>query len=409
VAWRIDEQVVRGEMDFRERGTVTGRIWFAGREAPVVLDLQGYPARDLAGHVLTFANPKPSGALRDGFAQRQRGAAGDMTASRKVKIPDIPMEEVGEYYRRKEPFPRHWGNTLYLEWYSELNGRVVIEAADFELEVSAAASWSMTEGEEEALRSENANAMFSTLADAPLEAEFNDADDIDDEDEPQSALEAAADAEAARMDLLLDRVTARLEREGAESFEKVLMEERARMKRESGKPEVVVTPEMEEERRRWIDELNAGCEEAMQELEAEKWKDEGEGFGRPQHPLVSRALDLAVKIFKDAEAWLPEEVQPEHPLLEIVNSASGASGKLGGALDEDDEWPPDKLFAGDVLVRLKKARGYYRDALSGLDSADEEGLATPEWRLEMRHELGEMLEAVNELIREVRENLGEGE
>ncbi|MFC7336673.1 hypothetical protein ACFQY0_05760 [Haloferula chungangensis] len=400
MAWRIDEQVVRGEVDCRARGKVTGKIWFLGRKEPVVLDLDGYPGRDLAGHTLSFSNPNPKGELGEGFAALQAGAVGDMTASRKAKVPDIPMEEVAEYYRRKEPFPWHWGNTIYLEWYSELNGRVVIESAEFELEVSSEATWTMSEEDEAAQREESALAILNTLAEIPAG---------DDDDEAQSEAEAEADAEAARMDLLLDRVTARLEREGAENFEKVLKEERERMKRESGEPEEVVTPEMEEERRQWIEELNAAAEEAASELEAEKWKGDGERNTRDRHPLVDRGLDLSVRLFKEVADWLPDDVQAEHPLLEIVNSASSASAKLGGALSEENEWPPDKLFAGNVLVRLKKARGYLRDALSGLDSADEGGLGTPEWRSEIRHELGEMLDAVNGLIREVREVLGEGD
>ena len=117
-------------------------------------------------------------------------------------------------------------------------------------------------------------------------------------------------------------------------------------------------------------------------------------------------MGLSVRLFSEVAEWLPKDVQAEHPLLEIVNSATSASAKLGGALGRGGEWPPDKLFAGNVLVSLKKARGYLRDALSGLDSADEGGLGTPEWRSEIRHELGEMLEAVNELIRELRELLG---
>jgi hypothetical protein len=49
MAWRIDEQVVRGEIDNRERGRVTGKIWFAGRAEPVELQLTGNCWRDLAG------------------------------------------------------------------------------------------------------------------------------------------------------------------------------------------------------------------------------------------------------------------------------------------------------------------------------------------------------------------------
>jgi len=49
VAWRIDEFLVRGEIDNRVRGRVTGRLWFAGREDPVEIDLVGNGWRDVAG------------------------------------------------------------------------------------------------------------------------------------------------------------------------------------------------------------------------------------------------------------------------------------------------------------------------------------------------------------------------
>ena len=48
MAWRIDKAVVRGELDNRVRGRVTGRIWFVERAEPVVLELQGNCWRDLA-------------------------------------------------------------------------------------------------------------------------------------------------------------------------------------------------------------------------------------------------------------------------------------------------------------------------------------------------------------------------
>jgi hypothetical protein len=39
-------------------------------------------------------------------------------------------------------------NSLYLEWFSEANGRVVIESADYELNISAP-EWRMTPEEDE--------------------------------------------------------------------------------------------------------------------------------------------------------------------------------------------------------------------------------------------------------------------
>src|SRR5690348_609183 len=101
MAWRIDDMVIRGEIDNRTRDRVTGRIWFVGRDAPVELDLAGNAWRDLAGRRLEFVNPAPKPGKLEGFAARQAGAIGDCTASRKVKVPEIPMEQIGEYYAAK--------------------------------------------------------------------------------------------------------------------------------------------------------------------------------------------------------------------------------------------------------------------------------------------------------------------
>ena len=59
MAWRIDEQVIRGEIDNRTPGKVAGKLWLSGRTEPVVLELKGNPWRDLAGHLLKFTNPDP--------------------------------------------------------------------------------------------------------------------------------------------------------------------------------------------------------------------------------------------------------------------------------------------------------------------------------------------------------------
>ena len=415
MAWRIDEQVVRGEIDNRLRGRVTGRIWFAGRDRPVELDLEGNAWRDVAGHLLRFTNPRPEPGDLEKLARLQRGVAGDISASRRVKIPECSVEEIREYHQRGEAFPWHWSNSLYLEWFSERNGRVVIETADFEIEIDPEAAWEMTEEEEADQKIANAQALtgFMEMAGRMVAADDDDDSDDDDDDAPQSQAEAEADAEAARMDLLLDRVTARLEREGRDDktdFDRIYLEERERLRRERGEPEEEkLTPEQEAERAVWIDEMNAAAEDAAADLEAEKWKGE-DPFERHRHPLVERCSDLGVKLHRDVEAagWLPENPQREHPLMEIVDGAMIAGAKLSGALhSHDEEWPPDALFAGDTLVRLKKARACLRDVIRGLDSADEENLATPEWRATTRREISEILGEVQELIRDVRDILAD--
>ena len=148
MAWRFHEHILRGELDNRTRGRVTGRIWLAGAEEPLVLDLRGDCAPDLAGCLLTFENPNPVPMTSEPPSAVQRGWVGDITASQKCRVPDVPVEE---FVRAKGNAPWHWANTLYLEWYSEVNGRVVVQTADFALNLSAPV-WTMTEDEYRASR-----------------------------------------------------------------------------------------------------------------------------------------------------------------------------------------------------------------------------------------------------------------
>ena len=405
MAWRIDEQVIRGEIDNRRQGYVTGRIWLSGRDEPVELDLTGNPWADLAGHTLRFRNPQPKPGLPDGFAIRQKGVVGDITASRKVKVPDCSEEEFLEHYKARTPFPWHWANSLYLEWFSDYNGRVVIESGSYEMEIDAEPAWTMDAGEEQAQRVRNAGALTDFMN--RLGAIVAEAGEDFDDDAPQSAVEAKAEAETAWMNRLLDRVTARIEREGREEvdFDLIYREERERLRRESGMPpEPEPTPEQSAERQEWIEEMNAAAQEALREMEAEAWKEKPE----PQRPeLLDRALDFSLKLRRDIEGWLPDESTGEHPLHEIAWGVQLAAVKIGGALghDSDEPWPPDPLFAGDSLVRLKKSRDSLRDALLAMDSADEENLAPADWRIATRREIAEILGEVQMLIQELREVL----
>jgi hypothetical protein len=143
MAWRIDENILRGEIDNRVRGRVTGRIWLAGAADPLLLDLRGDCHADLAGCHLTFENPAPIPLTTRPPAQQQRGSAGDITAARKVRVFDIPMPEAYLMLKRGEKVAEHMANCLYLEWYSDSSGRVVVESTDFRLEVSEP-TWTFT-------------------------------------------------------------------------------------------------------------------------------------------------------------------------------------------------------------------------------------------------------------------------
>jgi hypothetical protein len=408
MAWRVDEQVVRGELDNRVRGRVRGRIWFHGAAVPVELDLSGNPWRDLAGHRIEFVNPlpKPGGAC--GLDIHQFGSVGDMTASRKVKVPDCSPDELRQHLLQRTPFPWHWANSLYIEWFSEKNGRVVIETAAFHLTIDPEPAWTLTPEEESEQGIQNARAMTGFM-DRLVDAFAGTDGPAHDPDSPQSGIEAEADREDARMSVLLDRIQARIEREGSDNidFDAIYEEEKERLRVERGEPPPVpLTPEEEAGREAWIAELAEAQQADLEDPDADQWKEESE-----RHPLVDRCTDLALELRRtvEKEGWLSEADHPEHPLRELLDGVMIAGPKLAGALPDssgEDDWPPDPLFAGHVLVRLKKARRHLEIALLGIESAETEHLASPQFLAHAKRETSALLVEVRDLIVEVRASLG---
>jgi hypothetical protein len=418
MAWRIDEFLVRGEIDNRTRGRVEGRLWFLGRADPVELTLVGNCWRDLAGHRLQFVNPTPREGLPDEFSTRQTGEVGDITASRKVKVPEISMDELTERFRRREPFPWHWGNSLYLEWYSDSNGRVVIESAHYQLTFDPEASWEMSEAEETDQRERNGGAMSrfmsrlveagdeTNIAPPPAETpvdlpaasgDISPALDVPGDIRPLT--EEEAERLQAESDKLNDRVQARLEREGPDAdLEQILAEEIERARRERGEPEP--TPEEEEENRRWIEEINA----AAAELD-----EHSEPGGEEPHPLMRRARELSTRVATEIEAhsWEPDDAVREHPVVELQTSLMKAGGKLAGAIGWG-EWPPPRMLCGTKIVWLKRAATYLEDALLAADACRAEALVDLDWLVGVKAETEAIAAETAILITELRERLTRG-
>ncbi len=144
MAWRIHESVIRGEIDNRERGRVGGKLWLHGIAGPVALQ-----------QTIPLSSPA-------GFNPLQRGSIGDLTASRKVRVFDIPFEEAYARLKKKLPVPEHLANCLYLEWFSEANGRVVVESADYKLTISPPA-WRLSSEEEQQRQHEAAKGFTGFL------------------------------------------------------------------------------------------------------------------------------------------------------------------------------------------------------------------------------------------------------
>jgi hypothetical protein len=162
MAWRIDKEIVSGWIDNRVPGKVTGEIILQGKDKPIRLELEGNCHRDLAGSKCEFKNPTPLLNERLLLDFQQTGKVGDMTASRRNRIPDIPALEYYEQKKKGLKPPDHLSNVLYLEWFSESNGRVVIELPDAEIDVTLPV-WKMTSEDELKQKKENMNNMTSFL------------------------------------------------------------------------------------------------------------------------------------------------------------------------------------------------------------------------------------------------------
>jgi len=404
MAWRIDEAVIRGEIDNRVRGRVTGRIWFAERPEPVLLDLAGDCWRDLAGRGLEFTNPQPQPGDLQGLAAVQRGRVGDITASRKVRVPEIPLDQIDEYDAQRKPFPWHWGNSLYLEWFSDRNGRVVIEAAGFELKIVGDPAWEMSPAEEESQRAANGGAMtgfMERLAEAAgaTQAAEKQTDNVEGDERPQT--EEEAEQTQARSDLLTDRVETRLAREGDQAnYERILEEEIERLQRELGEPEP--TPEQLARNAAWIEELNQAAGEALADPPAPTAEP-------PKHPLAARAFELSLLVSEEAETqgWVPEGAGEEHPVVEIEGAVMKAAAKLAGALN-GETWPPPLWACASIIVRLKRARVYLDDALRAMESCQEEKLVPSTFLGPILVEIIDLAHDADEIIAGLRERLGRG-
>ncbi|MCF3651510.1 hypothetical protein [Synoicihabitans lomoniglobus] len=407
MAWRIDEAVVRGEIDNRERGRVRGRIWLVGRDEPIELDLRGNAWRDVAGRELHFVNRNPQ--LRDlgDLPATQSGTVGDITASRKVKVPDVPMDELRELIRAKKSWTWHWGNALYLEWFSETHGRLVIESADYDLIAVGEATWEMSEAEEAAQREANSRAVTAFFDE--LNAAF-DADEIAAVEETRSEwtddeppmTEEEAEIWQARQDLLIDRVNARLKREGGSAdFEEILAEEQARLRDELGEPEPMADDS-------WLDEQfeDSFDPEASDERDLASARAQLED----NHPLVQRAKDLFVTLhfLSLSEGWLDEATMEEHPVKALIIAAMSIGPKLAGALN-GEAWPPALDRCGLKIVRLKRARGYVDDALGATECCQQDNLIPPEHLGPVVVELIDLAHEIDRYIGELRERLGGGE
>lgn len=407
MAWRLTQSVIRGEIDNRVRDRITGRIWLVGLAEPLELHLSGNAWRDLAGRRLELTNPAPVAGNLGGIALRQVGLIGDCTASRKVRVPepDIPLNGIGVDAGGMTPWTWHWANSLYLEWFSERNGRMVIESTTFQLTVSPEPAWEMTAEEE---RDQRQGAAGATAAFMNQSGEAVTPDEIG----RAGGLVRSGETTPAERgtkpltehDRLLDEIHARLQRDGTGANLATILEgELARRKKERG--DEPPTPEDRVLQDRWMEELNRGAANSVEKWErflvADLW---GQA-----HPLVDRTHALALR-FPLEPAQHPgasEARDPAAPRTQLSVAIAKAAAKLSTALN-GGAWPPPAGLAASTMGRLKQARGYLTEAAQAAESWAQQTPGEPLASEAVQRELDALLQECDVIIAELRGRLEQG-
>ena len=396
MAWRIHDSVIRGEIDNRMKGRVRGKLWLDSLDEPVKLDLAGNACPDLAGCLLKFKNPAKTFPMRKKpkFNPLQRGKIGNLSASQKVRVFTISDEEAFAMIDRGEKPPERTANALYLEWFSEGNGRVVIESADFELNISAP-EWRLTPAEEKqrAKDAEAGWAMFSK--------QLNDA--LEKQKRGQKDPEAEWDEH---------------------DYEKFLKESDARTDKymelqekygDSDEAEAKIAKEMGWDRgdkdeddgeRMSVEEMNRITEEALNEPPPEP-EPHREGIdwirtkdGDLAHPLQHRCSESAMKFWKQTDK-LGLKKSEDDDLQEFIFEFQTTGAKLAGALNgiAEGRGYRDDAF---TVAYLKCALDHLHKSQAGLEAVAPKRLLSEKMVSEARKELFEIREGILKLMDEFR-------
>ena len=422
MAWRIHDSVRRGEVDNRRRGVVRGRIWLDGYAEPVVLDLVGNACPDLAGCLLTFENSGETIPMRTDAVMNpeQRGSIGDLTASRKVRVFDIPFEEAYEKLNKKLPVPEHMANCLYLEWFSEANGRIVIESTDYKLTISAP-EWALSP-EEERQRQNDAAAGFTgflgKLSEALASQKHEPPEDKEWDEFDYEQFMREGDARTDKYMELLDKYMDHPDRDrivaremGWTCLDEALEEEKEDddlkpcPKSDKDSAEADSTDSAGEGDGFDVDELNRICAEAAEEplqpdplTEGVDWvRDE---HGDIKHPLSLRTFKASVALSRKCRELVRSKADDED-LCAFLSEFQITGAKLAGALNSL-AYGRDLREGPFTVAYLKRALGHLHAAQAALERVAVKDLLPAETLVENRTELFAIREEILRLMDEFR-------
>ena len=402
MAWRLHEHVLRGKVDNRTRGRVTGEIWLAGVDQPLLLELTGDCAPDLAGCELSFENPVPIPMATKPPAPQQRGPAGDITAARKVRVFDVPPDEAIAMSRRGKKPPEHMANAVYLEWFSERTGRMVIESTDYHLEISVPV-WRYTK-EEIAERDRRIVEEETPFAIAiTRDAGTQEWDEI-----RYEQFLRESDALTEKYGRLLEKYADHPDSERIiarvmgwswleEALDRQIEEEESEQENESDDLEPKGDQQKKDESEDDIEPYELAAPDPMRE--GIDWvRDER---GHILHPIEKRAHDALHSLLDELKTT---ERFPEGEYEQVAGFVSGfmtlsakLAGALGGVARGDDFFEP-----GMIVAWLKRILEILNTTIAAADATTGKDFLPAERFAYFRSELFAIREEVLELIKELR-------
>lgn len=386
MAWRIEDNVVRGEIDNRTPGRVEGRVWLAGRSDPLVLRLTGNCHIDLAGCRLQFSNPAPKSDSGIKLASDQSGVVGDITAARKVRVIegfDYDAIKAGQ------KLPEHLANSLYVEWFSEANGRVVIESAQYKISVSEPV-WRMSPEDEARQHEANAKAMQSFMdrlmgtPDAREEAAYDGAPK--DEFEWELFLRAS-DRRVTKLGELMEKYHDSPDRDRL-------------IAREMGWTEIAEMLEAEAESGTEDEHENTDLSDEDPAKSGVSANEEEEAISDDplQHPLVTALIERSTTLMKLAGDRRDQDLE------EMVAGFIAVGPKVAGALGSVmRDWDEEGSLNALAVAKLKRAMGELSRALNAASRLKQKNADLPfaidEWVAEMLKIREELLSLMNKFRR----------
>jgi len=390
MAFRISDSVVRGEIDNRVKGIVRGKIWLEGRADPMILELNGNPWPDLAGCLLTFVNPNPRILHHpcDALEPVQHGVVGDMTASRKVRVFDVPVDEAYMMANRSEKPPEHMANSLYLEWFSEKNGRVVIESSDYQLNISQP-EWRMTPEDEAERAKQTATAIqefMAKLTEAVDQHKLKRKPDDEDWDEfDYESFMKECDARSEKYAELLDKY-------GFSDDAQEMIDEEMGWDTE---PSDDLPDEIDEIYEETLNEPEPEPDPARQGIDWIRTND-----GHIRHPLQHRCYQSAAR-FSDKIEQMGLDRTKDKDLDQFLFEFQMTAVKLAGALDTiaQGRYTPPPAF---TVAYLKRALDHLHRSQSGLENLVNRKVLAEKLISSARTELFEIRESILKLMNDFR-------